>query len=274
MDQDMGHARAYPGQQVDLTKITMVRSAFLERCGKVSKVSEYYRCDYENKTTTYKSVEDFVRFLGIRKPESIQVHIFAYTAQGTTSALMLSFEPYGATQSVDNMKEVAALDLCDLIESELGLEVTRRVIEPPTPKRSAFVAHSFDDVGEETAIFVSHLLELLDFKVVTGKSYSSKSISEKVKARVRRQGIVICILTKKWETTEGESMPAQWVIQEAAFTEGLGKPLFLFLEEGVRQDLGIHGDIEDIPFSAGNLTEPLLKLIEGLKELGYELSSE
>lgn len=170
------------------------------------------------------------------------------------------------------MEETAALELCDLIEHELGLDVTRRVIEPPTPERSAFVAHSFDDMGEETARVASHLLELLDFKVVTGKRYSSRSISEKVKGRVREQGIVICIVTKKWETTEGESLPAQWVIQEAAFTEGLGKPLFLFLEEGIKKDLGIHGDIEYIPFSAGNLTEPLVKLIDGLKELGYEFS--
>jgi len=268
----MDHARNYPSQQVDLSRIPRIRSAFLERCGTVSRVTENYDCEYENKTSTYTSVEDFVRFLGIRKPDSLWLNIFADTEEGTRCRLILKFDPYRARQKVENMDEAAALELCDLIERELGLEETRRIMELPTPERSAFVAHSFDDVGEDTASVVSHLLQLLDFKVVTGKRYTSKSISEKVKARVREQGIVICILTKKWETTEGESLAAQWVIQEAAFTEGLGKPLFLFLEEGVTQDLGIHGDIEYIPFSPGKLSEPLLKLVEGLKELGYRFS--
>lgn len=268
----MKHRRKYPPQEVDFSKITIIRNVFLERCDDIKRVTEEYKCNYGSKTSTYHSVDDFVRFLGIRKPESVAVDITAYRKEGAPFSLMLEFRSYAVEQSVWNLEEATTLDLCDFIELELGLEETRRIIEPPTPERSAFIAHSFDDVGEETARVVIHLLELLDFKVVTGKRYSSKSISEKVKGRVKEQGIVICILTKKWETTEGESLPAQWVIQEAAFTEGLGKPLFLFLEEGVRQDLGIHGDIEYIPFSAGNLTEPLLKLIEGFKELGYQFS--
>jgi len=268
----MEHKRRYPRQEIDVIKIPSIRRAFLECCGKVKRVTETFECEYENKTSKYKSVDEFIRFLGIRKPEGLSVFIHAFPEEGVSYNLTLFHQWWGVQQNVSNLEDTAALELCDLIERELGLEETRRIIEPPTPERSAFIAHSFDDVGEETARVVIHLLELLDFKVVTGKRYSSKSISEKVKGRVREQGIVICILTKKWETTEGESLPAQWVIQEAAFTEGLGKPLFLFLEEGVRQDLGIHGDIEYIPFSAGNLTEPLLKLIEGFKELGYQFS--
>jgi len=268
------HMRRYPPQGVNVSRIPAIREAFLERCGEVSKIHELYECWYENKTSTYNSVDEFVRFWGIRKPDGVLVEIFAYPEEGESYRVRLDFRPGIAMQWVSRLEEATSLELCDLIERELGLEAKRRIIEPPTPERSAFVAHSFDDVGEETARVVSHLLELLDFDVITGKRYSSKSISEKVKARVREQGIVICILTKKWETTEGESLAAQWVIQEAAYSEGLGKPLFLFLEEGVSQDLGIHGDIEYIPFSAGNLTEPLLKLMEGLKELGYELSCE
>lgn len=268
----MDHVRQYPRQEIDVSKIPSIRKAFLERCEKVKRVTEKYECEYENKISKYNSVDEFIRFLGIRTPDGLSVSIYAFPEEGSSYDFMLFHQWWGVKLSVSNLEDNAALDLCDFIERELGLEETRRVIEAPIPKRTAFIAHSFDDIGEETARVVIHLLELLDFKVVTGKRYSSKSISEKVKRRVREQGIVICILTKKWETTEGESLPAQWVIQEAAFTEGLGKPLFLFLEEGVKKDLGIHGDIEYIPFSAGNLTEPLLKLIEGLKELGYEFS--
>lgn len=271
----MDHSRKYPPQEVDFSKIPVIREAFLKPFNKVNIIMEYYYCGYQNKQSTYNSVADFVRFLGIRQPHDLHISIsvnYGKDISYDSSKLVLQFSRYSVEQTVDGMEETAALELCDLIERELGLEETQRIIEAPIPERTAFIAHSFDNIGEETAKTVGQLLRLLDFKVVTGKSYSSKKISEKVKARVREQGIVICIHTKESETTEGDFLPATWVIQEAAFSEGLDKPLFLFLEEGIKKDLGIHGDIEYIPFSAGNLTEPLLKLIEGLKELSYEFS--
>lgn len=271
----MDHLRKYPPQEVDFSKIPAIRDAFLKQVGKEINVEEDYHCQYKNKKSTYHSVDDFMRFLGIRQPETLIVQISAAQGKGMSikiSWLTLDFYGTGITQNIRHMEETIALELCDFIERELELRETLPIIEPPVHERSAFIAHSFDAVGEETAEVVRHLLELLHFDVVTGKKYSSKSLSEKVKGRMRDQGIIICILTKRWETTEGESLPASWVTQEAAFSEGLDKPLFLFIEEGVNKDLGIHGDIEYISFSAGNLTAPLLKLIEGLEELGYEFS--
>jgi hypothetical protein len=273
------HKREYPPQEVAFNKIPNIKSEFLKLFGETTKVEEKYTCEYGNKQTTYNSMDEFVKFIGIRKPESVRAKINANYIKANTyhsSNLELLFYKELITSSISEMKESDSLALLDFIEKELGLKETlpTKLKEPAIPHRSAFLAHSFDDTGEDVANKVKRLLELLNFKVITGKNFSSKSISGKVKERVSQQGIVICILSKKWETTGGESLPALWVTQEAAFSEGLGKPVFIFLEDGIKKDLGIHGDIEYIPFSPENLTEPLLKLLEGLNELGYKFSNQ
>jgi hypothetical protein len=142
------------------------------------------------------------------------------------------------------------------------------------PDRSAFIAHSFDELGDDLAAKVERLLKTLGFGVVTGKPYSSTTVSGKVKQRIREQGIVVSIVTKQDAASSERQSLSMWVAQESAFAEGAHKPLFLLVQRDADFNPGLHGDLERIPFDVASLDEAFLKLLEGLHDLGFTFGDE
>lgn len=71
----MDHSRKYPPQEVDFSRIPAIREAFLKPFNKVNYIIEHYYCGYQNKRSTYNSVADFVRFVGIRQPHDLHIFI-------------------------------------------------------------------------------------------------------------------------------------------------------------------------------------------------------
>jgi len=173
--------------------------------------------------------------------------------------------------SAGDMDEDAATALVRSAAEDLGLEP---VLVEATPNRSVFLAHSFDDAGKAVADVLREFLGLLGFRVVTGEAYSPRGVSSKIKDRIREQGVALCILTRRRGAHADAHRTSQWVLDEATVAEALEKPVFLLIEKGVEAEIGIHGDKEYIPFSMRSLQTAMIKLLQGLRELGYEFAPE
>jgi len=151
------------------------------------------------------------------------------------------------------------------IEETLSLKIDKQpqIRSDMVPrKRTAFVAHAFDQTGRSYAYELVKFLNLLGFQVSTGEGFSPIGISKKVKERLASQEIVIIIISQKENST--------WLIQEAAGASFIGKPLFILLAEGTEYKAGIHGDLEFIEFPAGTISTSFTSLLEGFNELGYK----
>jgi hypothetical protein len=169
--------------------------------------------------------------------------------------------------SVGGMEEEVAKSLVRSAQQDLGLQPT--TVESRRD-RSAFLGHSFDHPGELVAGAVRDFLGLLGFRVVTGESYSPRGVSVKIKDRIRDQAVTVCVLTARRGTSVDSHRASQWVLDEATVAEALEKPLFLLIEDGVEAEIGIHGDREYIRFTMATLHDAMIKLLQGLRELGYE----
>jgi len=144
----------------------------------------------------------------------------------------------------------------------------------PSTGRSVFLAHSFDNAGKLVAGVLCDFLGLLGFRVETGEAYSPRGVSSKIKERIREQAIAVCILTKKRGAGADPRRTSQWVLDEATVAEALEKPVFLLIEKGVEAEIGIHGDREHIPFTMRSLQGVMIKLLQGLRELGYDFAPQ
>lgn len=130
-------------------------------------------------------------------------------------------------------------------------------------KRSVFIAHSFDDQGRSYAFQVTRFLGLLRFQVSTGEGFSPERVSTKVKRRLKSQEIVVVVLSAQQD-------PA-WLIQEATAADVSEKPIIILVEEGVDFKAGLLGDIEYVRFPKGHVAETFAPMLEGLRELGFNL---
>jgi len=155
-----------------------------------------------------------------------------------------------------------ALSILDSVMLFFDLKPDEPSTLPPSPPRTAFIAHRFNRVGQQCADKLARFLELLDFQVVTGRAYSPSSIAEKIRAKIEDQAIVFIILTPGSDDT--------WLIQESVLGELQGKPLLILKEESASFKPGILADKECIPFDLPCMSACLIPVLEGLRDLGYE----
>jgi hypothetical protein len=128
--------------------------------------------------------------------------------------------------------------------------------------RTCFIAYRFNDPGTELAGKLTKFLELLDFKVRTGRDFAPGSVSAKVRARMNQQAIVFAILTAGEDDT--------WLTQESLLGSS-EKPLFLLKEKQFTFKAALHGDHEYIPFAGLNIETTFIPIMEGLRDIGYKL---
>lgn len=125
--------------------------------------------------------------------------------------------------------------------------------------RDVFLCHGFDETGESVANQVGRFLELLEFRVHSGRTFAPKSVSEKVQERLAKYDMVVAILTPSDDIT--------WITQEMAAAQAMEKPLFLLVQDEVSFKAGILGDLEYIRFPAGQVCRCFIPILEGLKTL-------
>jgi hypothetical protein len=223
--------------------------------------SEEFREIVRNLTSPILALDAQVSFRGTLvyrygEPPPPQ-HIFELTYQQDSIEISL------AGNTAENIRK-----LFSDIEEVFSLEIVKpKALEEQehSRKRTAFLAHSFNQTGKSYAYELSKFLRLIGFEVLTGEGYSPESISKKVKRRLACQEVVIIIAS--------EAEDATWIIQETAGATFTNKPVIMLVENGVQLKAGILGDHEYIEFQEGNISTTFMPLIEGLQELGYGFMS-
>jgi hypothetical protein len=160
-----------------------------------------------------------------------------------------------------DMEKIDDVSKLDAVMEFLGLESDEPSTLPPRPPRTAFLAHKFDLTGTDAADKVARFLELLGFRVVTGRAYAPGSVAAKVRNRIEEQAILFVILTPGADDT--------WLTQESVIASVKGKPIFVLKEQSAEFKPGILADHEYIPFELSKIETVFIRLLEGLRELGY-----
>lgn len=149
----------------------------------------------------------------------------------------------------------------DSIFDFLGLVPDEPVAFPSRRPRTVFIVHKFDSQGVECADRLARFLELLGFRVVTGRAYSPRSIAAKVRARIEEQEVVLVVLTPGDDNT--------WLTQESIIADVKGKPLIIVKDRSAEFKPGLLADHEFIPFALPYIESSFIPILEGIRELGY-----
>ncbi|MBN2129255.1 MAG: tetratricopeptide repeat protein [Sedimentisphaerales bacterium] len=135
-------------------------------------------------------------------------------------------------------------------------------------QRTAFVGHSFSESDVEVVDFFKSLLAELCVRCLSGEEAQAKSVSEKVKQRIKEAELFVGILTRR-DKMEGkdEWSTSPWVVEEKAHAQAIGKKLILLKEVGVSQIGGLQGDYEYVEFDRSCLHKAAIRLIQTIWSL-------
>jgi len=240
---------------------------------------ESYQIRAGDETVEYDGVEDFCTSAMLPRAEGCTLYMASGVLKERKQLVVHSsrgiVDEWGQVSVwVQGFDEGIALGLVSYAKACLGVEAARArpILKWRGVPRSVFLGYAFDSAGQEVAAFVRELLELLDFTVTSGEPFAPTGVSDKIKDRIRDQGIAVCVFTEGEPPSEGRPRYSDWVRDEATFAAALGKPLFVLVEESVGQIPGIHGDLEYIRFGRGDLARAGLKLLQGLRQAGFAVS--
>jgi len=257
----------YTYREMQMTNPSGLRALvarFLQHCPDPAVTGVSLDLGQGDETYGFRSLDEMLASPLLEAADEFRVRVNVKSRQ----ALYVAAYSRGAVHvSCEAMELEVAKSLVRSAQEDLGLQP---IPVEPTLDRSVFLAHSFDEAGENVADVLRDFLGLLGFRVVTGESYSPRGVSSKIKERIRDQAVAACVLTARRGVDTDSRRTSQWVLDEATVAEALEKPLFLLIEEGVEAELGIHGDREYIPFTMASLHGAIIKLLQGLRELGYE----
>jgi hypothetical protein len=152
--------------------------------------------------------------------------------------------------------------ILDALEPVLGLQkITHVSNQPPS---SAFIAHVFDDDGQNSASELSYFLSLIGVRCQSGRGFSPGRVSDKVRGRLEAHHLFFAIVTPHQNPT--------WITQEISTAATLKKPLFILKHSSVELNAGILGDHEYIQFDSGMLSRTFVRILEGIKEVSRSRS--
>jgi hypothetical protein len=130
-------------------------------------------------------------------------------------------------------------------------------------RKIAFIGHSFSDDDASLIADFKTLMEKLGLECGSGERPEGRSVSEKIKDRIRRSDVFVGFFTRREKmVARDEWTSSPWVIEEKGMAIDLGKPLLLFVEDGVKQIGGLQGDYEYVSFSRDKLHKAYLKTVD------------
>lgn len=123
-------------------------------------------------------------------------------------------------------------------------------------KKTVFLAHRFDNYGNEVSSRLCTFLSRLGFDVLEGSGYEARDIPDKVMEKIRSQDIFICVVTP------GDS---SWILSEASTAKAINKYLILIHQSGLDFNKGIIGkDYEHLVFPDDNIEKIYSDLLYAL----------
>ena len=118
----------------------------------------------------------------------------------------------------------------------------------------------FDSKSDKAFDTLSNFLTLLGLEVLQGAEYSSRDIPDKVKERIDRQDIFLCMVLG--------SRNHAWLNAEPAYALGSRKHIVLLIEDDSGYDPTILGkDLEQIRFTKGAIEKTFIPLLREFRNI-------
>lgn len=138
------------------------------------------------------------------------------------------------------------------------LAVLERIVLGPNRTLRCFLSYRFTAENEEPARKLHSFLIRLGIDVVTGDTYEPRPVSQKIMGRLKDDLDFIVMLAGG----DGESF---WTRDEIATANHKMIPLVPVIEDGVKFEPGLFGDIECVPYAKGHIGDSFLKVLEAVK---------
>jgi hypothetical protein len=208
------------------------------------------------------SAENWFEYIDLleRYPSSLPSFNYGWTKKGENGiAAAVTFFKSNlivSVRSIDHDKVAGLHEVLKTILCASNLPVINNKIRKYDLKKTIFLAHKFDESGNEIARIIDRFCSLLGFDIKDGMGYESKIIPDKVTERIQSQDVFIGIFT--------EGKP-DWLISELAYAKGLNKYLIILAESNQDVSKGIvGGDFEHISFPIDNPYKCLIDLLYAL----------
>lgn len=121
-----------------------------------------------------------------------------------------------------------------------------------------FLSFRFDATDEALAAQVERFLRLQGVEVLTGRSYEPRRVEDKVRSRLTQAlDFVVYLLTSSGDSS--------WLRDEIAEARAAQVPVIPLVEEGIKFEQGLFGNVEHIPFAPGHIGDVWISLTEALE---------
>ncbi len=226
---------------------------------KIQKIREEFETPLrEQLTEKLGMLEGYLRKMGVL----MQAEWFGRTMPIFDTALDSKIFDNPAKGETLNMAVQMAIKAVGMAESIDEKNVSRMDRKTPV----VFVSYNFADKNKELASSIISFLDSQGVAVLVGSEPTPNSVSEKVKGKINDSDIVVGLMTKDEEDTEGHWSASKWIRDELAYALADSERVVIrMIEEGCDTAGRIFGDREYIPFNQQNLAPALIRLAKILQ---------
>lgn len=256
--------RRYLKKEISLGLIGKVRERFFK---KISSSKDYFTETFTIETSDNKKI--FVDFEKFASNITSNYVTFQYDCRPKARDEYVPFLIVNILWQWIEITICLQEDKLPQIFSEFENILNIQLLSKTAIPRSVFIAHVFNGWEEKFVSKLAHFFQLMNFNVATGKMYSPEPVDEKVKRLIEKQGIFIGIITKDIEVKDGRILPSIWLLQEPIIALLKNKKTILIKEKEVTAKLGYFDKLDTIPLEKDKLDEVMLKITEGLVNLGF-----
>ena len=207
---------------------------------------------------------NFVEFIGLleKYPHSLPIEIHTKWEKGKNiwfaNYIYITKSSLSVSVKSDDLDVISSvhdnIQQCFQASNPHGEQIER--LSKYGLKKSIFLAHRFDEIGNSLSANLERFLVRLGFDVKEGSGYETKDIPEKVAAKIDTQDIFVCLVTP------GDT---SWILSEAAYAKAKNKYLIIVCQDGVNLNKGIiGGDYEHLPFPEGVVEKCFSDLVYAL----------
>lgn len=250
----MRDSRDYPVYPSDLDVLSSFQKLkdYLSRCEFEEDPFSYCpNIGYELQLTGSRRLEakKFLEFVDILKqfPQSIPVkmhgHFINKKEEKVACIILVRRSELNVIIEADDLNIISAFHekIKEFFRASNPLEEEVKPISKFDLKKTVFLAHRFDNMGNQIFSKLNGFLVRLGFQVLEGSGYEGKDIPDKVMTKIKTQDICICLVTP------GDT---SWILSEAATAKALNKYIILICQSGTQFKKGIIGeDYEYLEFS-------------------------
>ena len=240
----MRDSRTYPAYPSDLDVLNSFKKLedYLIRCEFKEDLKSCSKIRYTLNLNITRTIEadTFQEFMELLKqfPKSMPIDIHGHFVNKKNNKVAIII--FLRKSELDVIIESTDLNLIcafhektkEFFQASNPLESVEKPVSRYGLKKTIFLAHRFDEVGNEISARLEIFLKRLGFDVKEGSGYEAKDIPDKVKNKISSQDIFICLVTP------GDS---SWILSEASTAKALNKYLIIICQRGVKFNKGIIG---------------------------------